>query len=54
VNTARQDDTLATSWGSEDAADAGRRQNEREAFSKLVDEFVASWPKFLDRYAKSG
>ncbi len=47
-------DKLTTAWDSEDAADAGRRQNEREAFSKLVDEFVASWPKFLDRYAKPG
>jgi len=47
-------DALSTSWGSGDAADAGRRQNERAAFSKLVDDFVASWPKFLERYAKQG
>ena len=45
-------DTLASSWGSADAADAGRRQNEKAAFSKMVDDFVASWPKFLNRYAK--
>jgi hypothetical protein len=47
-------DSVASSWGSADAADAGRRQNEKAAFSKMVDEFVSSWPKFLDRYAKQG
>lgn len=47
-------DTLSTSWGSRDAADERRRRNEREAFSKLMDEFVASWPKLLERYAKPG
>ena len=45
-------DTLSTSWGSRDAADEARRRNEREAFSKLMDEFVASWPKLLEKYAK--
>lgn len=46
--------TLATSWGSRDAADATRRRNEQQAFKKLVDDLVASWPKFLERYAHSG
>ena len=44
--------SLATSWGSRDAADEGRRNNEREAFRKLVDEFTTSWPRLLERYAK--
>lgn len=43
--------TLATSWGSKDSADAVRRQTERRAFGKLVDEVAAAWPKVLQRYA---
>jgi hypothetical protein len=45
-------DTLATSWGSRDAADETRQNNERAAFSKLVEEFVTTWPKVLERHAK--
>lgn len=45
--------TFSTSWGSRDAADEARRNNEREAFKKLIDEVVASWPKFLERHGKS-
>ena len=45
-------DTLSTSWGSRDAADDARRRNEGEAFSKLMNEFVASWPKLLEKYVK--
>lgn len=45
-------DTLSTSWGSRDAADEGRRRNEREAFAKLVKEFEDSWPRLLERHAK--
>lgn len=43
--------TLSTSWGSSDAADGVRRDNERAAFTQLVDEFVAAWPKLLQRHA---
>ncbi len=46
--------TVATSWGSGDAADEARRKAEKRAFGKLVDEFVTSWPKLLKRYEKSG
>lgn len=42
--------TLSTSWGSGDAADAVRRKSEQEAFKKMVDDLVASWPKLLERY----
>ena len=46
--------TLATSWGSRDAADETRRGNEQEAFKKLVSDLAASWPKLLERYAQKG
>lgn len=42
--------TIATSWGSRDSADEARRNNEQKAFKKLVDEFVATWPKVLERH----
>ncbi|MEO7497164.1 MAG: hypothetical protein ABIT83_19520 [Massilia sp.] len=49
--TTKKAGTLSTSWGSGDAADGVRRDNERAAFTQLVDEIVASWPKLLQRYA---
>lgn len=39
--------TLATSWGSQDAADQARQHAERRAFAKLVDDFATSWAKVL-------
>lgn len=36
---------LGTSWGTKDSADAARRETERAAFVKLVDEFVVAWPR---------
>jgi hypothetical protein len=45
---------VSTSWGSSDTADEARRKTERRAFGKLVDEFVASWPKLLQRHEKKG
>jgi len=42
--------TISTSWGSRGSADEARRKTERRAFGKLVDEFVASWPRILQRY----
>lgn len=45
--------TLSTSWGSRDTADETRRQAERRAFGKLVDELVTSWPKLLQRHEKT-
>ncbi|SHN00169.1 hypothetical protein [Rhizobacter sp. OV335] len=47
-----QAETLATSWGTRDAADEQRRNSERSAFGKLVDEMANSWPRLLERYAK--
>ena len=47
----KKDVTHATSWGSNEAANETRRDNEREAFRQLVDEVGKSWPKLLDRYA---
>ena len=46
--------TMATSWGSRDAADEARRHNERDAFTKLMSEVVNSWPKLLDHRAERG
>jgi hypothetical protein len=42
--------TLATSWGSEDAADKARQKTEQQAFAKLVDEFISTWPDVLKRH----
>lgn len=47
-----QAETLATSWGSRDAADEQRRSSERSAFGKLVDETEKSWPRLLERHVK--
>jgi len=44
--TARAD-TFSTSWGTQDSADEVRRRNENDAFKKLVDEFINTWPKVL-------
>jgi hypothetical protein len=35
-------------------ADEARRNNEREAFRKLIDEFATSWPRVLERHGKKG
>jgi len=48
----KRSDTRASVWGSRDAADAARRDNERAAFGELVDAVAGSWPKLLDRYAR--
>jgi hypothetical protein len=45
-------ETFSTSWGSRDSADEARRTNERDAFKKLIDELVNTWPKVLERHAK--
>jgi hypothetical protein len=51
--TARME-TLATSWGSSDTADEGRRRNEKEAFGNLIEQVVSGWPRLLERYSKPG
>ena len=48
----KKDITHATSWGSSEAANETRRDNEREAFKQWVAEVGKSWPKLLDRYAR--
>lgn len=45
--TTEKNNTLSTSWGSADSADAARRATEKAAFAKLVDEFVTAWPKIV-------
>jgi hypothetical protein len=47
-------ETISTSWGSSDTADEARRNNEREAFKKLIDEFTTSWPRVLERHGQKG
>ena len=48
-----QTEVFSTSWGSRDSADEARRTNERNAFKKLVDDVVSSWPRVLERHKKS-
>jgi hypothetical protein len=45
-------ETFSTSWGSKDTADKARSDNEKEAFKKLIDEMIASWPKLLERHGQ--
>lgn len=47
-------ETFSTSWGSRDTADEVRRKNEQDAFKKLVDEFVSTWPNVMERHRKKG
>jgi hypothetical protein len=46
--------TLATSWGSRDTADETRRKTEQEAFKKLMDDVIATWPQVLQRHGAKG
>lgn len=46
--------THSTSWGSRDSADETRRKTEKEAFGKLMDDFIATWPKVLERHRIKG
>lgn len=50
--TTTKADTRSTSWGSRDAADEARRNNERAAFAQMVEEFATTWPRLLERYGK--
>lgn len=52
--TTQKAQTLSTSWGSRDAADEARLQNERQAFEQMVGEFVGAWPKLLERHGRKG
>ena len=45
-------DTRSTSWSTGEAADQTRRDNERAAFTQLLDQIEKTWPKLLDRYAR--
>ena len=45
-------ETFSTSWGSRDTADEARRNNERDAFKRLIDEFATTWPRVLERHGK--
>jgi hypothetical protein len=46
--------TISTSWGSADSADEARRITEKEAFRKLIDEFIGNWPLVIAKYDKRG
>jgi len=48
----KRSDTRASVWGSQEAADTARRDNERAAFADLVGSMAGSWPRLLDRYAR--
>jgi hypothetical protein len=43
---------LASTWSEEQAIDNARLETEKEAFSKLIDEFVQTWDGVLKEYAK--
>jgi hypothetical protein len=45
-------ETIASAWSSSDSADEVRRKTEKKVFVKLIDEWVTSWPKLLDRSTK--
>ena len=45
-------DTRSTSWSTTEAADSTRRDNERAAFTQLLDQVEKTWPKLLDQYAR--
>jgi hypothetical protein len=47
-------ETFSTSWGSRDSADEARRKNEQDAFKKLIDELVSTWPKVIERHMEKG
>jgi len=49
LEATKRDDTLANAWTSEGSADRLRRDLEGEAFKALVDEFVANWPRVVER-----
>jgi hypothetical protein len=46
-------DARASWWRTEDSADEMRRRNEREAFRKLADEMISTWPNVLRRHANT-
>jgi hypothetical protein len=48
----KRSDTRASVWGSQEAADTARRDNEHAAFGDLVESMAGSWPKLMDRYAR--
>jgi hypothetical protein len=50
--TTKKDRTLATAWGSREAADETRLKNERTAFGQMVEEFATTWPRLLEKHAK--
>jgi len=52
--TTKKAETLSTSWGSSNAADEARRENERQAFEQLVGEFANAWPRLLERHGRKG
>jgi hypothetical protein len=45
-----RDTKHSSSWGSRDSSDAARISTEAEAFSLMLDEFVAAWPRLYAKY----
>jgi hypothetical protein len=46
-------DASASVWNSEDSADQMRRATEQEAFRKLAEEMIATWPRVLERHHRT-
>lgn len=49
----RNDTQFTNAWDSGDRADEARLRSEREAFEKLMDEFINSWPTLLTKAAQA-
>jgi len=43
---------IASTWSKEQAIDNARLETEKEAFSKLIDEFGKTWNGVLKEYAQ--
>lgn len=41
---------VSTSWSTPESADSARRKTEGAAFSKVIDEFVGTWPEVVRRH----
>lgn len=45
-----KEDISSSSWNTRDNADKARQKTETRAFTKLIDDFVESWPRLIKRY----
>ncbi|AWI08670.1 hypothetical protein CKA38_04830 [Ereboglobus luteus] len=48
--TTEKEEVSSSSWNTRDNADKARQKTETRAFAKLIDDFIESWPRLLERY----